>query len=66
LSSSYPQFIEKMNTRAARLEARLQSASGIVFVSARTESKDDMRTFLRSFSDIYSNFAGKKLIKSGK
>lgn len=53
LSSSYPQFKEKMNTRAARLEARLQSASGIVFVSARTESKDDMRTFLRSFSDIY-------------
>lgn len=53
LNSSYPQFIEKMNTRAARLEARLQSASSIILVSGRTESKDDLSTFLRSFSDIY-------------
>jgi hypothetical protein len=53
LSSSYPQFKEKMNTRAARLEARLQSASSIILVSEYTESKDDMSAFLRSFSDIY-------------
>ena len=53
LSSSYPQFKEKMNTRAARLETRLQSASSIILVSERTESKDEMSAFLKSFSDIY-------------
>lgn len=61
LSSSYPQFKEKMKTRAARLEARLQSASSIILVSEHTESKDDMSTFLRSFSDIYPHLKIKLL-----
>lgn len=53
LDSSYPQFKDKMNARAERLEARLQSASRIVLVSEREESKSEMNAFLRSFSDIY-------------
>ena len=53
LNSSYPHFTEKMNARAERLEARLQSASNIVLISDRTDSKDDMSAFLRMFSDIY-------------
>ena len=50
---SYPEFKEKMDARAKRLEARLQSASCIALIAERTESKAEMAAFLRSFSEIY-------------
>ena len=55
VNSSYPQFREKMNARAKRLTTCLQNASYIVLISDRTDSNEDMITFLRSFSEIYPN-----------
>ena len=51
--SYYLQFIEKMNVRIQRLESRIQDASGIVLISNRTDTRDDLLAFLRAFSDIY-------------
>ena len=51
--SYYPQFIEKMNARIQRLESRIQDVSGIVLISNRADSRDDMLNFLRAFSVIY-------------
>lgn len=53
LESSYLQFTEKMHIRIDRLENRLQKASVIALISSRTDTRDDMIAFLRSFSAIY-------------
>lgn len=53
IDSYYPQFIEKMNSRKDRLEALLHNASGIVLAAERTDPKEDLLSFLRSFSKLY-------------
>ena len=53
MDSSYPQFIEKMNVRKNRLESLLQNASSIVLMAERTDAREDLLSFLRSFSNLY-------------
>ncbi len=55
MDESYPLFIEKMSARAERLEHYLQTASGIVLISDRTNPREDMTEFLRTFSDLYTH-----------
>lgn len=55
MDSSYPQFIEKMYERKNRLEALLQNASGIVLMAERTDAREDLLSFLRSFYSLYTH-----------
>ncbi len=53
MSVTYPIFIERMSARAKRLDQLLQNASCIVLVGDRTESRELIWDFLKSFSSIY-------------
>ena len=57
LESSYLKFAEKMRMRAERLESRLQSASALVLIASRTDTREDMTAFLRSFSAVYPHLS---------
>ena len=46
-------FSDKMSERAARLERRIRSAGSVALVTRRSETKEEMLSFLRAFHDIY-------------
>jgi len=53
MDSSYPRFIDKMNARKNRLESLLQNASSICLMADRSDTREDLLSFLRSFSNLY-------------